>query len=151
MGYFYPKSQKIPKLFFGRILFTVERRKKLLYIFQQDLDPSSAHEEAQLCSSKDVNFTAPASFGPFLAVAFLNGNVSQKFLDVPNARDIPVVLTHFGKMYVFLTQNTDKNVFSFSYTTNSTAGHRSLYLVTPGNTRSHQAIFCLNWQHYICP
>ena len=28
----------------------------------------------------------------------------------------------------------DKNVFSFSYTTSSTAGHRSLYLVTPGNT-----------------
>ena len=123
----------------------------MLYTFQQDMDPSYAHDEAQLCSSKDVNFTAPASFGPFLAVAFLNGNLSQIFLDVPNARDIPVVLTRFGPTYVFLTQNMDKNVFSFSYTTSSTAGHRSLYLVTPGNTWSHLATFRHTWQHYICP
>ena len=45
----------------------------------------------------------------------------------------------------------DKNVFSFSFTTSSTAGHRSLYLVTPGNTWSHLATLRHNWQHYICP
>ena len=73
----------------------------LLNIFQQDLDPSYVHIKAQLCSSKDVNFTFPASFGSFLAVAFLNGNVTQNFFDVPKARDIPVVLTNFGKIYVF--------------------------------------------------
>ena len=93
--------KKSKKLFFDHSLFTVEHRKKLLYIFQQDLDPSYAHDKAQLCSSKDVDFTAPASFGPFLAVAFLNGNLSKKFLNVPNARNIPVVLTCFGPTYVF--------------------------------------------------
>ena len=95
-GHFPERGSKIQDSFFGRSLFIVQCIKKLHFIFQQDLWPSSAHVEGQLCSSKDVDSTALASFGTFLVVAFLNGNVTQKFLDVPNARDIPVVLSRFG-------------------------------------------------------
>ena len=95
-GHFPQWGSKIQDSFFGRSLFTVQCIKKLHYIFQQDLWPSFAHVEGQLCSSKDVDSTALASFGTFLVVAFLNGNVTQKFLDVLNARDIPVVLSRFG-------------------------------------------------------
>ena len=70
----------MPKSFFGRSLFTVKHRKNLLKIFQQDLDPSYAHIEAQLCSSKDKRATAHARFKTFFALAFLNGDKTQKYL-----------------------------------------------------------------------
>ena len=95
-GHFPERGSKIQDSFFGRSLFTVKCIKKLHYIFQQDLWPSSVHVEGQLCSSKDVDSTALASFGTFLVIAFLNGNVTQNFLDVLNARNILVVLSCFG-------------------------------------------------------
>ena len=64
-GHFPERGSKIQDSFFGRSLFIVQCIKKLHFIFQQDLWPSSAHVEGQLCSSKDVDSTALASSGRF--------------------------------------------------------------------------------------
>ena len=128
------KPWKQKKLFFGRSDFIDVFIKKLAYIWFYKLVSSYVLVPGTARYLKGYwRYGSRKVWDVQSRTNFIWPRMTTIFY-VLNERNVAVVLMYFGPKYVCERWNMAENVFSFSYTTKTAAGHRWSQLVTSGHT-----------------